>query len=177
MKIEKDKVVSLSYALTVDGETLETVTAEKPMKFIMGTGYLLPKFEENISGKQAGDAFEFTLAAPDAYGEIVPEAIVELPSSLFEVEGKLEEGLLTVGNMLPMTDSDGNRLNGVIDEVRKDTVVMNFNHPMAGEELHFKGTVVAVRDATTEELLHGLYGERNAGCGCDCHSGDCSSCH
>jgi FKBP-type peptidyl-prolyl cis-trans isomerase SlyD len=176
MKIEKDKVVSLSYVLTVDGETLETVTVEKPMKFIMGTGYLLPKFEENISGKQAGDAFEFMLAAGDAYGEIVPEAIVELPSSLFEVDGKLEAGLLTVGNFLPMPDSEGNRMNGVIDEVRNDTVVMNFNHPLAGKKIYFKGTVVAVREATTEELLHGLYGERNAGCDCGCHSNDCSSC-
>ena len=176
MKIEKDKVVSLSYVLTVDGDTLETVTAEKPMKFIMGTGFLLPKFEENISGKQAGDAFEFTLAAADAYGEIVPEAIVELPSSLFEVEGKLEAGLLTVGNILPMTDAEGNRLNGVIDEVRHDTVIMNFNHPLAGEKLYFKGTVVAVREATTDELLQGLYGERNAGCSCNCHSEDCHSC-
>ncbi|MDR0581969.1 MAG: peptidylprolyl isomerase, partial [Prevotellaceae bacterium] len=115
-------------------------------------------------------------AAAEAYGEVVPEAIVELPSSLFEVEGKLEAGLLTVGNILTMTDSDGNRLNGVIDEVRHDTVVMNFNHPLAGEELSFKGTIVAVREATTDELLHGLYGEKNAGCNCDCHSQDCSSC-
>ncbi|MDR3350188.1 MAG: peptidylprolyl isomerase [Prevotellaceae bacterium] len=179
MKIEKDKVVSLSYVLTVDGETIETVTPEKPMKFIMGTGYLLPRFEENIFGKQAGDTFEFTLAAADAYGETLPEAIVELPASLFEVEGKLEAGLLTAGNVLPMTDSDGNRLNGVIDEVRKDTVVMNFNHPLAGEELYFKGTVVAVREATAEELLHGLYGEKNAGCGCggcSCDAEDCSTC-
>ncbi|MDR3132569.1 MAG: peptidylprolyl isomerase [Prevotellaceae bacterium] len=177
MRIEKDKVVSLSYVLTVDGEALETVTAEKPMKFIMGTGYLLPKFEENISGKQAGDAFEFTLAAADAYGEVVSEAIVELPSSLFEVEGQLEKGLLTVGNVLPMADSEGNRMNGVIDEVRKDTVVMNFNHPLAGEKLHFKGTVVSVREATTVELLHGLYGEKSDSCSCHCHSDDCSSCH
>jgi FKBP-type peptidyl-prolyl cis-trans isomerase SlyD len=177
MKIEKNKVVSLSYVLTVDGEVLETVTAEKPMKFIMGSGYLLPKFEDHITGKQAGDAFEFTLAPADAYGEIVPEAIVELPASLFEVDGKTETGLLTVGNVLPMSDSDGNRLNGVIDEVRNDTVVMNFNHPLAGEELYFKGRVVAVREATPDELLNGLYGEKSGGCGCHCHSDDCSECH
>jgi len=177
MKVEKDKVVSLSYVLTVDDEVMETVTAEKPMNFIMGTGYLLPKFEENVVGKQAGDAFEFTLPAVDAYGEIVPEAIVELPKNLFEVEGKIEDGLLTVGDVLPMSDKDGNRLNGVIDEVRGEVVVMNFNHPLAGEELHFKGSVVAVRDASSDELQNGLYGERGCGCDssctCDCHSAGC----
>ncbi|MDR1405921.1 MAG: peptidylprolyl isomerase [Prevotellaceae bacterium] len=176
MKIEKNKVVSLSYVLTVDGEVLETVTAEKPMKFIAGTGYLLPKFEENISGKQAGDAFEFILSARDAYGEAVPEAIVELSSSIFEIDGKTEQGLLVAGNVVPMTDSEGNRLHGVIEEVRDSTVVMNFNHPLAGEELHFRGAVVAVREATSDELLGGLHGVQGSHCGSGCHSGGCSGC-
>ncbi len=177
MKVEKNKVVSLSYVLTVAGEVIETVTADKPMNFIMGTGYLLPKFEENVDGKQPGDAFEFLLPAVDAYGEVVPEAIVELPKSIFEVDGKIEDGLLVVGNVLPMSDNEGNRMNGAIDEVKSDTVVMNFNHPLAGEELHFKGAVVAVRDATLEELANGLYGEKKASsCGCGCDSGNCSTC-
>ena len=112
MEINKDKVVSLSYTLSVDGDTVETVAADKPMQFIFGTGYLLPKFEKEISGKKVGDTFDFTLAPEDAYGAENPDAVVELPKSLFEVEGKIEDGLLTVGNVLPMMDSEGNRLNG-----------------------------------------------------------------
>jgi FKBP-type peptidyl-prolyl cis-trans isomerase SlyD len=174
MKIETNKVVSLSYELTVDGEVMETVKAEKPMQFIFGTGYLLPKFEGYIAGKTAGEAFAFTLPPADAYGEEDPEALVELPKHLFAVDGHIEDGLLTAGNVLPMADANGNRLNGSISEVRADTVVMDFNHPLAGATLHFQGTVVAVRDATAEELTNGLFGERAASCGSGCSG--CSGC-
>lgn len=178
MNIAQDKVVALSYTLKVNDEIIETVTAEKPMKFIFGTGYLLPKFEEYINGKTTGDTFEFTLSAEEAYGEINNDAIVELPKNLFEVEGKIEDGLLTVGNVLPMMDSQGNRLNGEIKEVKDSSIIMDFNHPLAGEELNFSGSVVEVREATAEELANGLYGEKAAAQGCsgDCCSG-CSGCH
>ncbi len=172
MEISQNKVVSLSYTLVVDGDVIETVTAEKPMKFIFGTGYLLPKFEEYIAGKKAGDNFEFVLSAEEGYGEINSDAIVELPKNIFEIDGKIEEGLLTEGNTLPMMDSSGNRLNGTIDEVKEDTVIMNFNHPLAGEELHFSGSVVEIREATEDELRDGLFGEKKARQGC---SGDCCS--
>lgn len=178
MKIQQNKVVLLSYTLTVDGDVIETVTAEKPMQFIYGTGYLLPKFEENIKEMGAGDIFDFKLTAADAYGEINRDAIIELPKHIFEVNGKIEKGLLTVGNVLPMTDSEGNRLNGAIDQVKEESVIMNFNHPLAGAELHFTGKVEAVRDATESELENGLYNEKvRSSCsgGCDCSS--CGGCH
>lgn len=179
MKIQTNKVVSLSYTLTVDGDVIETVTAEKPMQFIYGTGYLLPKFEENIKEKEVGDLFDFVLDAPDAYGEVSREAIIELPKKIFEVDGKIEEGLLKVGNVLPMTDSEGNRLNGAIDEVKDESVIMNFNHPLAGASLHFTGKVEAVRDATESEIENGLYNEKAQLCGggCDCSSCGCGGCH
>lgn len=178
MKIQKNKVVSLSYTLTVDGDVIETVTAGKPMQFIYGTGYLLPKFEENIGELGEGDLFDFKLTAAEAYGEINQEAIIELPKHIFEVNGKIEEGVLTVGNVLPMTDSEGNRLNGAIDKVKEESVIMNFNHPLAGAELHFTGKVEAIRDATESELENGLYNEKvQSSCsgGCDCSS--CGGCH
>ena len=174
MKIAQNKVVSLSYTLVVDGETIETVKPEKPMQFIFGAGYLLPKFEENIAGKAVGDIFEFELSAVDGYGEIDPEALVELPKNIFEVDGFIEEGLLTVGNVIPMSDNGGNRINGSVAEVLDEIVVMDFNHPLAGEKLHFSGAVVAVRDATEEEINYGLRGAAGA-CGGDCSSG-CNSC-
>jgi len=172
MKIGTNKVVALSYTLVVDGEVMETVKADKPMEFIFGTGYLLPKFEENVLNKEVGDSFEFKLTAKEGYGEDNPDAIVELPKDMFMVDGQIEEGLLTVGNILPMQDSEGNRLQGSIDEIKDDVVVMNFNHPLAGADLHFSGTVVAVREASTEELNHGLSGEKDS----SCSSGSCSSC-
>lgn len=173
MKIGKDKVVSLSYTLTVEGDVVETVTSDKPMDFIFGTGYLLPKFEQNVEGKEVGDTFDFMLTATEGYGEVSEEAIIELPKDMFMVDGKVEDGLLTVGNVLPMQDSDGNKLNGTIDEVKDDVVVMNFNHPLAGADLNFKGVVVAVREATQQEIVGGLYGEKQQS---SCSSGSCSGC-
>lgn len=176
MEINQNKVVSLSYTLVVNGETIETVTAEKPLKFIFGSGYLLPKFEENIAGKKVGDGFSFTLTAKEGYGEVNNDAIVEIPKSAFEVEGKIEEGILEIGKVLPMMDSEGNRLNGKIDEIKDAVVVMNFNHPLAGADLSFTGKVVEVREATEMEITNGLYNEKAHSCGDSCSS-DCSSCN
>lgn len=175
MKIGTNKVVSLSYTLVVDGDVMETVKADKPMDFIFGTGYLLPKFEENILNKEVGDSFEFVLSPTEGYGEMNSDAIIELPKDMFMIDGKIEDGLLTVGNVLPMQDSDGNRLQGTIDEVKDDVVVMNFNHPLAGAELNFKGTVVAVREATQQEIVGGLYGEKLESSS-SCSSSGCSGC-
>jgi len=175
MKIGTNKVVSLSYTLVVDGDVMETVNADKPMDFIFGTGYLLPKFEENILNKEVGDSFEFVLSPSEGYGEMNSDAIIELPKDMFMIDGKIEDGLLTVGNVLPMQDSDGNRLQGTIDEVKDDVVVMNFNHPLAGAELNFKGTVVAVREATQQEIVGGLYGEKLESSS-SCSSSGCSGC-
>lgn len=177
MEISLNKVVALSYTLVVDGDIIETVTAEKPMQFIFGTGYLLPKFEENVKGKKVGDTFDFKLPAVDAYGEVNQDAIVELPKKIFEVDGKIQEDVLKVGNVLPMMDSEGNRLNGAIDQVKEESIIMNFNHPLAGAELHFTGKVEAVREATETELKNGLFNEKvQHSCGDGCSSGDCSSC-
>jgi FKBP-type peptidyl-prolyl cis-trans isomerase SlyD len=175
MKIGTNKVVSLSYTLVVDGDVMETVKADKPMDFIFGTGYLLPKFEENILNKEVGDSFEFVLSPSEGYGEMNSDAVIELPKDMFMIDGKIEDGLLTVGNVLPMQDSDGNRLQGTIDEVKDDVVVMNFNHPLAGAELNFKGTVVAVREATQQEIVGGLYGEKLESSS-SCSSSGCSGC-
>ena len=171
MKIEKNRVVALTYDLEVDNEVIQSVKEDLPMEFIFGTGYLLPKFEEQILHKEAGERYDFTLPAVDAYGEEDPEAFVELPKEIFKVNGKIESGLFTQGRSIPMNDSEGNRLNGYIDEVREHTVVMNFNHPLAGADLHFTGTIASVREASLEELANDLYAAHNG-----CNPTDCSSC-
>lgn len=171
MKIENNKVVALEYTLTVEGNVIETVTSERPLKFIFGSGTLLPKFEENILGKAVGDGFQFRLDAPDAYGEVNREMIIEIPKSAFEVDGKVDEEMLQIGKVLPMMDGMGNRLNGTIAGLTESGVVMDFNHPLAGQNLEFQGKVVEIREATPQELEDGLYGERRQG-GC----GSCGGC-
>lgn len=172
MTISDEKVVSLSYTLVVDGDVIETVTDEKPMQFIYGLGYLLQAFEEQIKGKKTGDSFSFVLSAKEGYGEIDPDAIVELPKDLFKVNGKIEDGLLVKDKIIPMQDTQGNRVNGIVEDILADSVKMNFNHPLAGCALHFSGKVVDIREATEKELIEGLYGER-AVSGC---AGSCEGC-
>ena len=152
MKIgEKEKTfVALSYELTVHGELVEKVTAESPLQFVYGAGFLLPKFEAHLKGLSKGDEFAFHLDTDDAYGPVIGEAVVDLPKEVFMVDGKVEDGLLEIGNQLPMSDNQGNRLVGVVKDVKDDVVTMDFNHPMAGKSLDFKGQVVEVREPASE---------------------------
>lgn len=171
MKIEKNKVVEISYTLTVDGAIADHTDESRPLDFIFGIGSLLPKFEENLMGKEPGDSFAFVLTAAEGYGEYNKEYVLELPKSIFEVKGKIDEKLLVVGNVLPMMNNNGDIMRGKILEVRDDAVIMDFNHQMAGKELHFEGKVLTVRDAAEKELSEGLHGEFKSSCG-----GNCSSC-
>ena len=172
MKITKDKVVSLSYELRTegkDGEIIETVGAARPLVFLFGANNLVPGFERHVENLKTGDTFAFLLACEEAYGAASEEALVEIPKTAFMVDGKIDHDMLFEGNAIPMTDSQGNHLNGVVAEVKSDTVVMDFNHPLAGDDLYFAGTVVDVRDATPEELKRGHISS-------DCPSSGCEGC-
>jgi len=158
MTISKEKVVTLTYELRVDnnkGDVVETIKKDKPFVFLYGAGLMLPKFEEHLKGLKANDKFEFTLKCEDAYGLATEDAVMDLPKNIFEVDGKIEEGLLEEGNVIPMQNDDGNKFNGVIMEVGEENVTMDFNHPLAGDDLHFAGNIIEVREATKEEIEHG----------------------
>ena len=168
MKVENSKMVSVHYTLTVDGAIADQSREGQPLQFICGAGMLLPKFEGAIMGKEPGEKVSFTLEPKDGYGEIIPEAVVDLPKTIFMVDGKLAEEILFVGSQVPMSDAQGNRMLGIVKEVSEETVKMDFNHPMAGKTLNFDVEVVEVRDVTPEDLA------AQGGCNCGCH-GDCES--
>ncbi len=176
MIVEKNRVVSLSYELKVDGKTIETVGADSPLMFLFGVGNLLPKFEENLDGLKINDTFDFELFAHDAYGPVKDEAIVDVPLKAFEVDGNIDRDLLKEGNMIPMLDQSGNRLNGKIVSYDEEFVTMDFNHPLAGNDLHFNGTIVEIREATQDEIEHGHVHSPDSCKDCsdpDCHGGSC----
>ena len=164
MIIEKEKVVLVHYNLTEateNGQPVESTVGGEPLGFIFGQGMMIAEFERNLKGLKTGDKFSFGIKAGDAYGEYDPQALAEVPMSVFMgPDGKVPDGLLQVGRVLPMTDQDGHQMNGMIAMVGADLVRLDFKHPMAGTDLYFKGHVEAVRDATPVELEHGhVHGE------------------
>jgi len=177
MTIAKDKMVSVTYELKLDGkdgDIFEKAGKDSPLIFLYGSGMMLPAFEGGLSDKNSGDTFEISIRAEDAYGEVNEEAIVDLPKNIFMVEGKIDEELITPGNSVPMMSTSGQRMEGLVVSVNDDTVQMDFNHPLAGEDLHFTGEILDVRDATPEELS-AAYSTGGCGCGSGggCSDGSC----
>jgi len=164
MLVEDKTVVSLTYELRENneqGNLIQKVDESRPFSFLFGSGNVIKGFEENLQGKQEGDNFSFEVAQSDAYGPVRQEAILELGREVFNLEDKAkEEEMLQPGNMIPMRDQNGNPLEGKVMEVSDEKVKMDFNHPLAGVDLHFSGVVLNVREATNEEVSHGhVHGE------------------
>jgi FKBP-type peptidyl-prolyl cis-trans isomerase SlyD len=177
MKISDEKMVSLTYDLTVtneegEKELMERATKAHPLTFLFGMGMMLEAFEKNVNGLSSGDKFSFTLTPEEAYGEYFKEHVVELPKTLFEVDGKFDDERVKEGETLPMMDAKGNRMMGSVLDVQEDIVLMDFNHPLAGETLHFDGEVIDVHEPTEEEI-NALSQEG----GCDGCEGSCDECH
>jgi FKBP-type peptidyl-prolyl cis-trans isomerase SlyD len=174
MIAEKNKVVSLTYRLTesdVNGALIEEVNENHPFTFVFGAGNLIPGFEQNVNNLKVGDAFAFSVKSADAYGAYDAEGVMDLPITIFHNEGVLDEEVCKVGNIVPMQNENGQHYNGIIKEISDSTVTMDFNHPLAGVDLHFKGAVVGIREATQEELEHGhvhhaSHDDHSCGCGC-----------
>ncbi len=154
MTITPNSVVSLTYKLHTinDGEKafVEEADHSNPLVFLYGVGMMLPKFEENIGGLQQGDTIDFALEAADAYGEIDESAVAQLPADMFN-----ESGIPPVGEILPLQDNQGNQFRARVVEVSPEAVVVDLNHPMAGQALHFDIEILNVREATADELAHG----------------------
>jgi FKBP-type peptidyl-prolyl cis-trans isomerase SlyD len=109
-----------------------------------------------LVGKTTGEGFDFIIAAASGYGEYDADKLAEIPIEAFQgPDGSIDEEMVQPGNELPMVDSDGNRLLGIVDEVTPEFVRMDFNHPLAGSDLHFTGIILNVREASQDEISHG----------------------
>lgn len=158
MKVEKNKVVSVTYDLysAEKGEEkshVESTNREHPLTFLFGAGSLIPAFEENLAGKEPGDKFDFEIPAAEAYGERDKEYVSRIP--LNEFGDDIDLSMFKPGNNLKLVDQEGNDLFGKVLNMDKETVTIDFNHKLAGHTLHFKGEIIEVRDASKEEIAHG----------------------
>ena len=171
MKVEKNKVVVLTYELTVDGKLADKADESRPLDYIHGTNMLLPKFESEVAGKEPGDTFAFTLTPEEGYGERDEAYVMDLDKNMFMQNNVLMD-MVKVGAQLMMQTSDGRPIAGIVREIGDNHVKMDFNHDMAGKHLHFSGEILDVRESTDEDFSAGGC----AGCGGDCGEGGCEGC-
>lgn len=192
MKIENQKVVKAIYEMYVDGEEgkeemIEKATIKTPLVYCQGEGMMLPKFEEALAGLEEGDKFDFRIACEDAYGEYDEAGLMELDKHMFyNVDGEFDSDRVYVGNIIPMKTIDGQIINAQVVKVSPVKVTIDLNHPLAGENLHFIGEIVEVRDADPAELeairhhgCGGCHGNCDGNCdgGCNnCDNHSCSGC-
>lgn len=137
------------------GEIIQKVDESRPFVQLFGVGTLLPTFEENLEGLEKGDTFGFQVMADQAYGNPSDEAIIELEKNIFEIDGKIDTEMVAEGKMITMQDQHGNPIDGKVLAIKEESVIMDFNHPLAGEDLYFSGSILDVREASSEEISHG----------------------
>ncbi len=150
--VAKDMVVQLDYTLALsNGEIYDSSDENGPLEFVQGQGQIIPGLEEALYGMAVGESKD-VVATPDvAYGEYDPEALQPLPRDMFPAEMDLEPGMA-----IDLYDEDADEeVEAFIAEVDEETVVVNFNHPLAGETLNFHVQIAGLRAATAEELEHG----------------------
>jgi len=150
MKIAENKVVKLNYKGTLlSGEVFDSSEGREPLEFIFGVGMIIPGLEDGIKGLKVGDKKKVSVKAEEAYGPRMDEAVQEVPKQHFPAEIPLKVGMQLAAQgphgVIPV----------VIADIRETTVMVDFNHPLAGKDLVFEIEVVGVRDANPEELSHG----------------------
>lgn len=173
----KHKVMAVTYELYVDMDGEETLveecTKERPFCFVTGVGYTFEAFETALLPLAVGEKFDFVVKADEANGKRNEDYVFDVDKSIFYVDGEFPADEIWPGNVVPMLDADGNRLQATIVSVKKDKVTIDLNHPLADKDLHFKGVVIENRPATDDEVK----GVTQGCCG-GCKGGDqsCGGC-
>ena len=170
-----NKYVTVAYELYTDNdkgihELVEKAPIEHPFQFISGLGIALDSFESKILALAEGETFDFVLKVDEAYGPYEQDHVIELPKETFAINGRFDKDMVYPGAVLPLVNADGMRFQGLVLELKDNTVIIDLNHPLAGKDLHFKGQVVTMRDATNAEI-QALINHEGCNCGGDCEGG------
>ena len=150
LQVGNGHVVAMEYTLKVDGNVADSSEGREPLAYVHGAGNIIPGLEREMTGMKVGESKNVVVVAADAYGEEDDKAFMDVPREQFPKEIPLE-----VGTEIQVQNQDGQPMYARIDEVGADTVRLDFNHPLAGKELHFAVKVVNIREATEEEKDHG----------------------
>jgi FKBP-type peptidyl-prolyl cis-trans isomerase SlyD len=156
MLIAANKAVSIDYTLTNDaGEVIDSSAGGAPLAYLHGAGNIIVGLEKALEGKQAGDELTVSVEPHDAYGEYSAELVATLGRDMFEGVEDME-----VGMQFHASAPDGGMQIVTVRALEGDDVIVDGNHPLAGQRLTFAVKIVSVRDASAEELAHGhIHGE------------------
>ncbi|EYU14739.1 peptidylprolyl isomerase [Photorhabdus luminescens] len=165
MKVAKDLVVSLAYQVrTEDGVLVDESPASAPLDYLHGRGSLISGLEKALEGREAGESFDVSVQADDAYGQYDDNLVQRVPKDVFVGVDELEVG------MRFLADTDMGPVPVEITAVEDEHVVVDGNHMLAGQNLKFNVEVIAIREATEEELahghVHGAHGHEHGEGGC-----------
>ena len=145
--VKDKKVVQMSYTGTLsNGSVFGQSEKDKPLEFMVGAKSILPALEKELLGMKVGDKKKITLKAADAYGEYDKAALKEFPRSMFP-----KDSTFAVGERF-LVETPNGPYPIKIAEVKDKTVLVDFNHPLAGKDLTFDVQIITIRDATKEEL-------------------------
>ncbi len=151
MRVEEGRVVSLEYLVRLgNGQVVETSAGKDPIEYLHGGGQILPALERALEGLREGEQAAFSIPCEDAYGARKDDNVITLPRRLFPGDVDLKPGLCLYARA-----SGGQSYPITVREVREDTVLVDLNHPLAGERLYFEVTIRAVRHAGSEEIFAG----------------------
>ena len=138
--IEKGQTVTFDYTLTVDGKVVDSSQGHQPLQYKHGEGKIIPGLSRQLEGLHVGDEKDIVVSPDEAYGKADPKAFQEVPKS------NLPQNIdLKVGTQLQATSRDGKVLLVTVSQVKKETVILNFNHPLADKELHFHVKILGIQ--------------------------------
>ncbi len=150
MQISQSKVVQIHYTLSDDaGEVLDRSGENEPLVYLHGAGNIIPGLENALDGRSPGDSFNVVVPAAEAYGEHHEQLVQEVPRAAFGEAAKLEPG------MRFQAQTEQGQVSVVVTAVGDESVTVDGNHPLAGQQLSFDIEVVDVREAREEEVEHG----------------------
>ncbi len=161
--VKKDVVVTMEHTLEVDGQEIDS----GPIQFLQGHGNILPHLEVEVEGMQLGEEKEIFIKAENAFGAYEPDLEIEVSLSSFPDNFEIK-----LGHPMRLQDGEGHVFTGVALAISDETVTLNLNHPLAGKDLRFKTKVVALRNATEQEIAQGSLASACSACS----SNDCSNC-
>ena len=150
LKVDDGHVVSMDYVLQVDGKVVDSSEAGTPLQFIQGMGHIIPGLEHELYDMKIGENKKVVVLPKDGYGEVDPEAFMEVPRDSFPTDVPLEKG-----TELELREQSGHPMLARIDTISDESIRLNMNHPLAGKELHFDVKIAGLRPATEEEVSHG----------------------